>query len=111
MEKEIAEISSKILQIAGIVVIVAGGIYSTLNYLFQVIRKNTRVDTYKTYRTQLGRSILLGLEFLVGADIIQTVALDINFINLGILASIILIRTFLSFTLELELTGKWPWKS
>ncbi len=111
MEKEIAEIGSKILQIAGIIVIVAGGVYSSIKFLFQKIKKNTSDDAFKSYRHQLGKSILLGLEFLVGADIIQTVALDLDFYSLGVLAVIIVIRTFLSFTLELELSGKWPWQS
>ena len=58
----------------------------------------------------LGRSILLGLELLVAADIIRTVAVTPTYESVGVLAIIVLIRTFLSFSLELEITGRWPWQ-
>jgi uncharacterized membrane protein len=61
-------------------------------------------------RGRLGRGILLGLDFLVAADIIHTVAVDLNFQTVGVLPVIVLIRTFLSFTLDVELTGRWPWQ-
>lgn len=65
---------------------------------------------YKSYRRNLGRGILLGLEFLVIADIIGTVAVHPTFYNLGVLGLIVLIRTFLSFSLEIEIEGRVPWK-
>lgn len=61
-------------------------------------------------RADLGRAILLGLELLVIADIIGTVAIKPTFENLGVLAAIVAIRTLLSFTLELEVSGRWPWQ-
>ncbi|MBA2320815.1 MAG: DUF1622 domain-containing protein [Deltaproteobacteria bacterium] len=64
---------------------------------------------YHAFRADLGRAILLGLELLVIADIIGTVAMEPSFESLGVLALIVAIRTFLSFTLELEVSGKWPW--
>ena len=67
-------------------------------------------DTYRRYRQQLGRSILLGLEMLVAADIIRTVAVAPTVTSVSLLAGIVLIRTFLSFSLELEITGRWPWQ-
>jgi len=69
------------------------------------------VNTYRRYRQQLGRSILLGLELLVAADIIRTVALTPTLTSVAVLAGIVLIRTFLSFSLELEITGRWPWQN
>lgn len=66
-------------------------------------------DAYHELRADLGRAILLGLELLVIADIIGTVAIEPNFENLGVLAMIVAIRTFLSFALELEVSGHWPW--
>jgi uncharacterized membrane protein len=69
-----------------------------------------RLSTYRLYRQLLGRSILLGLELLVAADIIRTVAVTPTFESVGVLAIIVLIRTFLSFSLELEITGRWPWQ-
>jgi uncharacterized membrane protein len=58
----------------------------------------------------VGRAILLGLEFLVGGDIIRTVAVSPTFTSVGVLALIVLVRTFLSFSLEVELDGRWPWQ-
>jgi hypothetical protein len=66
---------------------------------------------YEVYRRRLGRSILLGLEFLVAADIISTVAVDPTFESVGVLALIVLIRSFLSYSLELEITGRFPCKN
>ena len=65
---------------------------------------------YEGLRANLARGILLGLEFLVAADIIGTVALTPTFESLGVLAGIVLIRTFLSFSLEVEIEGRWPWQ-
>jgi uncharacterized membrane protein len=67
-------------------------------------------DRVAAFRTDLGRSILLGLEFLVAADIIATVALKPTLESLAVLAGIVLIRTFLSFSLEVEIEGRWPWQ-
>ena len=67
-------------------------------------------DAYKALRSNLGRSILLGLELLVAADIINTVAVEPTLTSIAVLAGIVAIRTFLSFSLELEIEGKWPWQ-
>jgi uncharacterized membrane protein len=64
---------------------------------------------YRIVRTVFGRSILLGLEFLVAADIIRTVAVQPSLQNVAVLGLIVLIRTFLSFSLEVEIDGRWPW--
>ena len=66
---------------------------------------------YRVYRQQVGKAILLGLEFLVAGDIIRTVAVAPTFAGVGVLAILVVVRTFLSFTLDVELTGKWPWQS
>jgi hypothetical protein len=74
-------------------------------------RRRGRFDArYRELRANLGRAILLGLEFLVAADIIGTVAIEPSFRSLGVLALIVAIRTFLSFSLELEISGRWPWQ-
>ena len=65
---------------------------------------------YTNLQRQLSRGILLGLEFLVAADIIRTVAVEPTFRSVGVLGLIVLVRTFLSFTLEVEVTGRWPWQ-
>jgi uncharacterized membrane protein len=67
-------------------------------------------DAYRVVRTVFGRSILLGLEFLVAADIIRTVAVQPSLQNVAVLGLIVLIRTFLSFSLEVEIDGRWPWQ-
>ncbi len=73
------------------------------------LRGGLPMAAYQTYRQGIGRAILLGLEILVAADIIRTVAVEPTFQSVGILAIIVLIRTFLSATLELEIEGHWPW--
>jgi uncharacterized membrane protein len=93
---------------AGVALIVIGLLLSTGTFLLRVMR---HVPTaYQYYREALGRTLLLGLEFLVAADIIRTVAVTPTFRSVGILAVIVAIRTFLSWTLELELEGYWPWQ-
>jgi uncharacterized membrane protein len=100
----------RLVDVAGVAVIVIGVVLATLVAAQAVLRRQ-RGTIYATYRRRLGRSILLGLEFLVAADIIKTVAVTPTFESVGVLALIVLIRTFLSWTLELEITGSWPWKS
>ena len=100
-----------VLESAGIAIIVIGAIISTWSFLHDW--RTTRVfqAPYQEYRGNLGRAILLGLEFLVAADIVGTVVVDPTFENLGILGLIVLIRTALSFALEVEINGHWPWHS
>jgi len=106
----LAEMCAATIEAIGVVVIAAGAVYALVNAMVSSWR-GTDVDVvYRNLRQSLGRSILLGLEFLVAADIIHTVAVELNFNTVGVLAIVVLIRTFLSFTLELELTGKWPWQ-
>lgn len=94
---------------AGVAVIVIGLVVVTGRYLLRLLRGAP--EPYRRYREGLGRTLLLGLEFLVAADVVRTVAIDPNFRNLGILALLVVIRTFLSWALELELEGHWPWQS
>ncbi|TFV58583.1 DUF1622 domain-containing protein [Geodermatophilus sp. DF01-2] len=76
---------------------------------YRVARPGSREEAYPSTRRFLGRSILLGLEILVAGDIIRTVAVTPTFTSVGVLAIIVVIRTFLSFALEVELHGRWPW--
>ena len=91
------------------VAVIAGG---ALLAVFMTIRRIRREDgvVYESFRRRLGRAILLGLEFLVAADIIRTVAVTPTAQSVAVLAGIVLIRTFLSFSLQLEMTGAWPWQ-
>ena len=107
--KYLAEISARVLEIVGIGIIVLGALSATLVF-FRNLRRNSFDASYQRLRRALGRAILLGLEFLVGADIIATVAVAPNYQNVGVLGLIVVIRTFLSFSLEVEIDGRWPWQ-
>jgi uncharacterized membrane protein len=102
--------TARAIETVGIAIIVLGAIVSSMYFLWQLLNGGVLAEAYQAYRANLGRGILLGLEFLIAADIIGTVAVEPTLENLGILAIIVLIRTFLSFTLEVEIQGRWPWQ-
>ncbi len=107
----VAHWTARALEGAGILIIVAGAVVATLVFARRLWGAQPYGEIYQSYRSHLGRAILLGLEFLVAADIIGTVAVEPTFRNLGVLGLIVLIRTFLSFSLEVEINGRWPWQS
>ena len=92
----------------GVLLIVVGALIATWRFLFR--RQEGRAKSYKVYRQDLGRAILLGLEFLVAGDIIRTVVVSPTLDNVLVLGLIVLIRTFLSMALQLEVEGRWPWQ-
>jgi uncharacterized membrane protein len=100
---------ARCLEVAGVLIILGGVILSTIWFIRDGPRSNWR-ETYERYRANLGRGILLGLELLVGADIIGTITAPLSFQSVGLLAIVVLIRTFLSFSLETEIEGCWPWQ-
>jgi len=95
-----------VIEIFGVLVIVLGVIWATFLYVHQRMVE----AHYAVYKIRIGRSLLLGLELLVAADIVKTIALELTFTSLGLLAGLVLIRTFLSWTLVLEIEGRWPWQ-
>ena len=102
------ELAGKVIDTAGVAVLVIGAVVAAIR-----AAQGARIrqpDIYRRFRQQLGRSILLGLELLVAADIIRTVAVTPTLSSVLVLALIVAIRTFLSFSLELEITGRWPWQ-
>lgn len=105
-----AQLSVAILEFLGIAIIMVTTISATARNLIALVRYGHSEEQFHLYRLQLARGILLGLEFLVAADIIKTVAIELTFASVGILAVVVLIRTFLSFAIEMEMTGKWPWQ-
>ena len=105
---EIVEDVGRVIDGAGVAIIAIGVVAAAVGTGARLLRKES--DVYQRFRQQLGRSILLGLELLVAADIIRTVAVTPTLQSVAVLAGIVLIRTFLSFTLELEITGNWPWQ-
>jgi uncharacterized membrane protein len=84
-------------------------VIATASFARGLIRRHRFRSLYHHYRRGLGRAILLGLEFLVAADIIRTVTVDMSLESLAALALLILLRTFLSIALEVETEGQWPW--
>ncbi|WP_274425532.1 DUF1622 domain-containing protein [Chelativorans sp. YIM 93263] len=102
--------TTRAIEIAGVLVIVVGIIWATATYLHRRLAGDASSEGFRSYRSGVGRAILLGLEFLVAADIINTVAIDPTLQSLAVLGGIVLIRTFLSFSLEVEIEGRWPWQ-
>jgi uncharacterized membrane protein len=109
--KSAVDAISKVIDGAGVVVVVVGLLVATGGFLLALGSAPARAGAYRAYRQQVGKAILLGLEFLVAADIIRTVAVEPTFTSVGVLALIVVVRTFLSFTLDVELEGRWPWQS
>ena len=92
----------------GVVAIVAG---AAIAFVVSAVRLSRREsDVYRRFRQRLSQAILLGLELLVAGDIVRTVATSPSLTSVAILAAIVLIRTFLSFSLEVEINGRWPWQ-
>jgi uncharacterized membrane protein len=106
---EAMEWTSRAFEVVAIAVLVAGfcaGVVKALRARFGARAE----ESYVILRRYFGRSILLGLEILVAADLIRTVAVDQTWENVLSLGLIVLIRTFLSFSLEVEMDGVWPWR-
>jgi uncharacterized membrane protein len=95
------------IEVFGVFIIVVGIAWSTL----LCVNWRNHPRSYDAYKIRIGRSLLLGLEVLVAADIVKTIAIELTFTSLGLLAGLVVVRTFLSWTLVLEIEGRWPWKS
>jgi uncharacterized membrane protein len=98
------------IEFVAIAVFVIGAVLAFGAFFVRLTRHRSLDECYQSLRADLGRAILLGIELLVMADIIGTVAIAPSFTNLGVLAIIVLIRTFLSFALEVEVSGRFPWR-
>ena len=108
---EAIELAGRLMEIVGVVVIVVGATAATVRYLSGRRREGAALQSsYREYRTGVAMAILLGLEFLVAGDIINTVVIEPNMQRVLVLGLIVLIRTFLSFELTLEIEGRWPWQ-
>jgi uncharacterized membrane protein len=108
MFEESIKLIGRVIEGLGVGVIVIGIVAVSVAYLRRLGTDPERA--YRDYRRGLGRAILLGLELLVAGDIIRTVAIDPSFTSVGVLAVIVAVRTFLSWSLEVELQGRWPWQ-
>ncbi len=103
--REAVEAAGLAIDAGGVLIVVLGVLFATARFVTGGV-----VDRYGRMRQDLGRAILLGLELLVAADIIRTVALEPTLDNVLILGVVVLIRTFLSMSLQVELEGRWPWQ-
>jgi len=96
------------LDAVGVFVAAAGGVWALVHAL--TVHDQPFSTRYRGLRENLGRAILLGLEFLIAGDIIRSVVVDPTLLNVAVLGLIVVIRTFLSMTLQLEVEGRWPWQ-
>lgn len=108
--QEFARLSSLILEAASFAVILISVAIATVYYLVRV-SKDGFAANYKAYRANLGRGILIGLELLIAADILKSVVVDPTLESMLVLGGIVIIRTFLSISLDVEINGHWPWES
>jgi uncharacterized membrane protein len=105
---ELVDGIGRVIDVAGVLAIAGAIAGAAAVGAARLVRRELRI--YHRFRQEVGRGILLGLELLVAADIIRTVAISPSLQSVAVLAGIVLVRTFLSFVLEVELTGRWPWQ-
>lgn len=105
----LAQNIGELLDLIGVFVIVGGAAVSVFIELTLIIQQKAH-NWYKSFRQNLGHSILLGLEFLVAGDIIRSITGTPSFEAVGVLVVIVLVRSFLSVTFEMEIEGRWPWQ-
>ncbi len=102
------EIVGAALDALGVLIVAVGALFASARFVLR--GRGKRAAAYRLYRQDLGRAILLGLEFLVAGDIIRTVVVAPTLENVVVLGLIVLIRTFLSVALQLEVESRWPWQ-
>ncbi|MBA3307568.1 MAG: DUF1622 domain-containing protein [Chloroflexi bacterium] len=107
--RQAVDVLGLLIDLVGVAVMVAGIALAT-GLALRMVFADDREGAYLRFRRGVGRSILVGIEILVAGDIIRTVAIEPTFDSIIVLGGIVLIRTFLSFSLEVELTGSWPWR-
>ena len=104
------EMAALAIEIIAVAIIIGAIFYSLGHYLFKSILEPDREGQYQQLKIRLGKALLLGLEILVAADIIRTVALEATLESVVVLGLLVLIRTFLSWALVVEIEGHWPWR-
>ncbi len=108
---EIVEYVAFAIEVLAVVVIAIGVVYAFSVYFVGRTNSSSGQRIIKEFRERLGHTLLTGLEILVAADVIRTVALEPSLENVAILGLLVVIRTFLSWSLEVEIEGRWPWKA
>lgn len=109
---KVIEVAALVIELLAVAVIIASVLVlavkrGTVRYIFQT----HAAGEYENYKHQLGKALLLGLELLVAADVVRTVALEPTVKNVAVLGLLVLIRTFLSWSLSVEMEGRWPWQA
>lgn len=107
--KQLIELAATAIEVATVLVIVLASVIGSARFLVRVNRKMP--DAFRDYKVRLGKMLILSLEFLVAADIIRTVVLEPTLLNATILGLLVFIRTFLSWSLSVEIEGHWPWQA
>jgi len=106
--RHLIEIASLIVQVLAVTIMVSFIVIGTIRWLLHSLQ---RIEgAYERYRIVLGKTLLVGLELLVAADIIDTVAFALTVTNLALLGGLVLVRTALGWTLTVEVEGHWPWQ-
>ncbi len=97
------------VEATGAAIMLLGGAWALIDYAVSMVPSRNRPEAYKELRRRLGRAILLGLEVLIVGDIVRTIIVDPTVRSVGVLGMIVVIRIVLSFSLEVEIEGAWPW--
>jgi uncharacterized membrane protein len=106
--REWIELTATSIEALAVAIMAGYIVIGTVQWFFFTGRRGEK--SYDDYRVHLGRALLVGLELLVAADIIRTVALDTTLLNIATLGALVLVRTFLGWTLTVEVEGRWPWQ-
>lgn len=104
------ELVGSAFELAGVSVLAFGAVLAFVRFAVSLIRSRDGTVAYRHLRLYLGRSIMIGLELLIAADIIHSVAVNPTFATVGVLGLIVLVRTFLSWSIDVEINGEWPWQ-
>jgi uncharacterized membrane protein len=106
--RDLMELASVCVEVLAVAIMVCFIILGTAGWMIRSMKNMG--EAYKRYRVVLGKTMLVGLELLVAADIIRTVAVELTLINIEMLAALVVVRTFLGWSIVVELEGRWPWQ-
>ena len=104
------EVTTVLIEIVGVSVLVLGFLINVGRFVRHYRRRDIS-DPVREFKRGLGRTVVIGLEVLVAATIVKTAAKEVTLVSIGLLAGMIMVRTILSWTMVLEMEGRWPWQS
>jgi uncharacterized membrane protein len=107
---QIIELASSSIDFLGVAIVVLGVMWGLIIFIKNSFVQPSQLSPYKAFRSQIVRALVLGLDVLVAGDIIRTVAISPTLTSVSVLGAIVLIRCFLSWSLSLEIEGRWPWQ-